>query len=266
MYADKAYLAKHIVLNVASQLDIRISDESGARDLSPSDLDIGDLRQLLSALEDALQPAGRQPSDGTISLSGVSEGSIRLHFAASAHIAAAGTALLLIAGTSWGVEPLPAKTVNGVERWQKLARRQKLRIEVSQDATPLISITPTTQFYRRTGDHVHQQTILYGEVIDIGGESPPKVKLRTTEYGVVSIKSDAELLTEPQENVLYQTRAVAVEGIWDPASGAWDKLRMLNWEPYERPTAKAFDEWLALRQPSGWAGVDADAVITSLRS
>ena len=250
-------------------LSIRLEGSVGGEALTPASLDLQVLRRVLEATESVLSPGGkRDRGSETIGLSGIRAGSAVLEIIAPAPRIEATVSALDAASRDWGVQPLPRRFERGIAKLQKLSRREGIEIKFEREAgaAPLLHISPSSGFQLESPLDDAREVLLYGTVIDIGGDRSPSIELDTHEYGRLKLKASAELLREPRENIIFRERAVRARGAYAAAEETWRSLEMLGWETYEPLTDTAIDQWLARDVRSGWEGLDADAILNELRN
>ena len=137
-----------------------------------------------------------------------------------------------------GMEP---KTAEAVEIVQQNARKTGYTYTFSTSAwTDGVSISPKTNYARKTPSLVDAEYYFYGRIVDAGGKSSANIHLDVEKIGVLTISANEDYLKGQERNLLYHTCGVRAKGKQNPITGEMDKssLELISIMDY----SPSFDE------------------------
>ena len=123
---------------------------------------------------------------------------------------------------------VPQNLMNGFRKLSDICRQSNYEatIKTSVSNTNLLRVDKDTKFKNTSNNIVMTEFNFIGEIVDAGGKSNPNIHLDTAEYGVLTIKSDKEYLSNFSENLLYKKFSVMAQGLADLQTGEPDKTTL----------------------------------------
>lgn len=216
-------------MNVTSEIEIRLIGE----DLTPEKISSRDIASLIAAFEQMIasvvardNPAlAIDESDVVVGLASIRQGSYILEFA-TPYKPEVQSAYSIISDSIMNSDYvyLPSKSVEAIKSIRKITQKYKTDIQFWQkrdSLTPIATISGNTRIDVET-PVISGKTTLYGIVIGVYGEDPPRARLRLTNGNVLSFRITRRNALEVARQLgqrLY-TR-VGVKGVAD-----WDARDM----------------------------------------
>jgi len=190
---------------------IEIKVNNAEKSLTLKDLDIRELKDLLSDIEFFLFPENKKKRP-KISYTN-QEGSIRHFFYVPTSIALTFNALISEIKKTNSIDFLTPKQQEFIEKTQKKAKEENLIFEFNNsknNQTPLV-INKNSDFQQKNvTDFYESEFYIYGEIVQQGGVSP-NIHVRTEEHKILTINATKEQILEG-ENKLYQQYGLKVKG------------------------------------------------------
>lgn len=218
-------------------IEIHISGLKNGIALSPERYDIRELRGVIDAVDAIL---GKERK-GEVFFEKIAEGSVRNIFKSSAQIIMQATAIFQLLSGNELLEGMEPKTAEAVEIVQQNARKTGYTYTFSTSAwTDGVSISPKTNYARKTPSLVDAEYYFYGRIVDAGGKSSANIHLDVEKIGVLTISASEDYLKGQERNLLYHTCGVRAKGKQNPITGEMDKssLELISIMDY----SPSFDE------------------------
>jgi hypothetical protein len=249
-----------------SEIEIKIEGVVGAHKLSPSLVDIEEIRELLKHAGALLFPAERRSQRPRISYE-ISEGSVRHRFRTLTQTAIGFGAVLSKVFAEGQIDFLHERSASAIESLQHLAVEKNYVVTISANENRLV-MDRTTNYVRNEKLWVDAEFYLYGEVTDAGGKNNANIHLDTAEFGTLVIATSKDFLKESEENLLYKKFGVRVTGKqnlqtfeMDPRSLTF--VELLELEPEYSET---YLDSLMKKAAPAWSNIpDADQWLEDIR-
>lgn len=249
------------------QIEIHITGQKGNNPLSPENYDIKEIVALLSSIEPLLYPGmkGNRP-DITYH---IESGSVRNIFTVTKQAEAAFSAIALLIATTNSIDALELPSAKAIEQIQTMAKKSNYSFEFKTPIyeASLLTITPSTYFYRSEALWVDAELYFYGTLIDAGGKDKSNIHLETKNFGTLVISVDRETLKNETRNLLYKEYGVQAIGKQNVETGEIDRsslnlIRIIDYTPsFDREYLNGLIEKVGDR----FKGIDVDAYIAEIR-
>lgn len=227
----------------------------GVESLKPTALRSREVGDVVTAIEDAVIATVRarvpdiKKEHIVVSLVGVSEGSVALAFSPNLPdftLPAARQIVQAFAENQFRQLPIPAlgplRAVIGFVR----RRGCKAEFRVGQDDTAITAlITPETKI--ETFLRVEGETVIYGQVVRVGGVEP-KVELKTIQGDTLYCDASNDIAKKLGEQ-LYEEVSLYGNATWDHDAFTLEEFRILRILPHKPTPFTATAE--ALREAAG---------------
>lgn len=249
-------------------IEIRVTGTIGKKKITPDQVDISDLKDLMDNFENMLFP-GSKKDRPHISYQ-IKEGSVRNIFATSRQEVVGFNALLLDVQKHNSIDILERKSALAFENLQKYADETNLSYEittsVAEDSLPFI-ISPETAWKLTEETWIEAEFYVYGEITDAGGKSNSNIHVDTKEYGVLTISTDKTTLKEKEDNMLYRTYGVRVKGKQHLQTGEMDtkSLKLIELIDIQKKYDEDYLESLIEKATPRWQGINAEEWLGELR-
>ncbi len=234
------------------------------KDLSPHTVNARDAGRVIAAVEQMLaalvsrdQAARPLPEGGiVVGLAAIEQGSYILRFTTPyPDVVMPAYQLLGEALQDTNFASLPAKSVEGLREVRVVARKYHAQAEFWQSdghRTHLGTVTPHTLFCPHQPLHVEEYTTLYGTVLRVGGNRPPRARIRFLsgqELQCRITQRDDLSVARALGQRLYETVGVSGQARWDAQSGEMTDFRIDAVTDYR--AGQSEDALAALRQRLG---------------
>lgn len=193
-----------------------------------------------------------QEEDVIVSLSSISQGSLvsvlETRYDREVNIAIELTSDALL---TENYAYLPTKAIEGLKEIVRFNRKTNSITEIwrnNGERYRLAEITPTTRI-RAENFIAKGSTTLYGELLRIGGEDPPRAHIRFIDGTTLSCRIKNKVLASRIAPFLYQRIGVRGVARWDTRDMSLAEFRIEELTPYRQKSIKiAFDN---LRELAG---------------
>ncbi len=249
------------------KIEIHIVGRKGNDPLTPYNYDIKEIVSLLSNIEPLLYP-GMKGNRPNISYN-LEAGSVRNIFTVTKQAEIAFTAVALSVSASKSVDDLELPTAKALEQIQNMAVKSNYDFEfkTAGDDKSILSITPTTHFYRSESMWVDAELYFYGTLVDAGGKDKSNIHLETKNFGTIVVSVDRETLKNEERNLLYKDYGIQASGKQNVVTGEIDRsslklLKIIDYTPLydgdylEEPIGKVGDRF---------KDMDVDEYISNIR-
>ncbi len=213
-------------------IEVKIDGLVGDKPLKPNDIDIAEIREIISDVESFLYPTRGEKAERPHISYKIEEGSARNLF----YLPISG--VLLFNGLSGeinnrgNIDFLDSKRGEIIDKFQRKAKEKNLEISFysSSDTKPILKINQETQFFKIAATHIETEFVLYGKVNEEGGNNP-NFHLLTKEYGKLVISATEQQLLEGEKR-LFKIYGVRVNGKQNLADGKPFDLKLINYITY----------------------------------
>lgn len=191
--------------------------------LSPLNVDIKEIREILTDVENFLYPGKGDKDDRPLISYKIEEGSVKHYF----HLPI--SAILLFNGLvgeiaeRGNVDFLDNKRAQVIDKFQKQALDNNLTITFSNSLShaKTLTISKATKYFAVSATYIETEFTLYGKIEAEGGVSP-NFHMETKEFGRVIVSATVDQLLEGEKR-LYQVYGIRATG----------KLSLSDNRPYD---------------------------------
>lgn len=253
-------------MNALGEIEIHIEGKVGAQKLTPSLVDIEEIRTILGEAADLLFPTEKRSQRPIISYE-ISEGSVRHRFRTLMQTVIGFGAVITQVGNEGHIDFLHERTASAIESLQRIAREKDYAVTLIANQQTLL-IDRTTHYERRQQVWVEAEFYLYGELTNAGGKNNPNIHLDTKEHGTLRIAVDKDYLKQGEKNLLYKKFGVRATGRQNLQTFEMDpnSLRFIELLDLDATYSQSYLDNLLRRAAPAWADVnDADTWLEELR-
>ena len=239
--------------------------------VQPASMPIAELGYLLSTYSETLLPivSAMHPDFSAedsvlLSLAGLEEGSLILHFDSAVPALALEANQLVTRALQKGYfADLPSKSVQAIERLVEYARKKDFQLHLHTKGQPASTIDAHTVVNQGGNATQQGQTTVYGELIRIGGATEPKAAVRMDDGKSLAISVSEEQAKElaPQ---LYKRIGLSGIARWQSQDWAIKEFKLERILPYqETPFNEAMQ---ALREAAApaWDAIDSEKTLREI--
>jgi hypothetical protein len=253
-------------MNALGEIEIRIEGKVGAQPLTPSLVDIEEIRELLDEAADLFFPTEKRSQRPLISYE-ISEGSVRHHFRTLMQTVIGFGAVIAQVSNEGHIDFLHEKSAAAIESLQRVAREKDYVVTLLANQQSL-RIDRTTHYERLQQVWVEAEFYLYGELTNAGGKSNPNIHLDTKEHGTLRIAVDKDCLKQGEKNLLYKRFGIRAVGRQNLKTFEMDPhtLQFVELMDHDAVYSEAYLDALMQRAAPAWADVtDPDEWLEELR-
>lgn len=213
-------------------IEVKIDGKIGNTPLKPIDIDIAEIKEIISDVETFLYPTkGEKANRPHISYK-IEEGSARNLF----YLPISG--VLLFNGLSTEIETrgnidfLDNKRAEIIDKFQRRAVEKNLEISFfsSSAKEPSLKINKDTSYFKIAATYIETEFTLYGKINEEGGNNP-NFHLLTKEYGKLVISASEQQLLEGEKR-LFKVYGVRAKGKQNLADGKPFDLKLIDYITY----------------------------------
>lgn len=193
-------------------IEVRIEGVIEGKSLTPLDVDISEIKEIISDIEFFLYPTRSEKTYRPLISYKIEEGSAKHKFFLPI------TGVILFSGLVGeiakrkAIDFLDYKRAEIIEKFQRKAKEKDLEITFSSSASEdkILKINKDTNFFNVAPDWINTEVYLYGEVYQEGGLNP-NFHILTQEYGKLTVSATRQQLLEG-ENKLYKIYGIKASG------------------------------------------------------
>lgn len=213
-------------------IEIKIDGILGGKPIRPIDIDIADIKEIISDVETFLYPSRGEKAERPHISYRLEDGSARNLFYLPI------SAVLLFNGLSGeinnrgNIDFLDSKRAEIIDKFQRKAKEKNLEISFysSSGTNPILKINNETDFFKIAATHIETEFILYGKVNEEGGNNP-NFHLLTKEFGKLVISATEQQLLEGEKR-LFKVYGVRVRGKQNLSDGKPFDLKLIDYITY----------------------------------
>ena len=213
-------------------IEVKIEGTVGIKPLKPEDIDIAEIKEIISDVENFLYPGRAEKSDRPHISYKIEEGSAKHFF----HLPI--SAVLLFNGltgeisTRGTIDFLDFKRAEIIEKFQQKALEKDYEITLTNSLSEAktLKINKDTKYFSVAANFIETELILYGK-IDTEGGVDPNFHINTKEYGRLTVSASVEQLLEGEKR-LYKFYGIRVAGKQGLTDGKPFDLKLLNYIEY----------------------------------
>lgn len=213
-------------------IEVKINGNVGNKPLMPVDIDIAEIKEIISDVETFLYPTRAEKAERPHISYKIEEGSVRNLF----YLPISG--VLLFNGlsteikTRGNIDFLDNKRAEIIDKLQRRAAEQNLDISFYSSASiePSLKINKNTSYYKVAATFIETEFILYGKINEEGGNNP-NFHLLSKEYGKLIISASEQQLLEGEKR-LFKVYGVRAKGKQNLADGKPFDLKLIDYITY----------------------------------
>jgi hypothetical protein len=253
-------------MDALGDIEIRIEGSVGARKLTPSLVDIDEIREILTQAVGLLFPTEKRSQRPLISYE-IVEGSVRHKFRTVMQSVIGFGAVLSQISSQGQIDFLHERSAVAVEALQHLAVEKDYVITISANENRLV-MDRTTHYLRNAKLWVDAEFYLYGELTNAGGKSSPNIHLDTEEFGTLRIATKKDYLKDADKNLLYKKFGLRVTGKQNLQTFEMDRnsLTFVDLFDYDMEYSDVYLDGLMKKAAPAWEDVtNADQWLQDIR-
>ena len=219
-------------------IEVRVSSRDGS--LSPNDVDINDIRGLISDVETFLFPTKEEKRLRPQISYDIENGSVKHRFFLPISFVILFNGLTSEISTRRSIDFLDQKRQEVIDRFQQQAIKDGYTFEFSNSISvnPILTVNNQTEFAAVEPQFVESEFYLYGEIFQEGGKSP-NIHISTSRHGNLTVSATKEQIIAGEKRT-YKPYGIKVSGKKSLADGKLTDLKLIEFIDY-RP---AFDRSL----------------------
>lgn len=249
------------------KIEIRIAGKKGNHQLTPDNFDIKEIIALLSNIEPLIYPI-KNTGRPVISYR-LEQGSVRNIFTVTKQVELAFAAAMSLVTATGSIDSLELSSAKAVENIQDAARKKDYDFEfrTSESVESLLTVTPSTRYYRSDALWADAELYFYGTLVDAGGKDKSNIHLETKDAGMLVISASKEMLKNEERNLLYKECGVRAAGRQNVETGEIDRssLHLINIIDYSPEFDETYLRGLIGKVGNKFEDVEVDEYISEIR-
>jgi hypothetical protein len=247
-------------------IEIKIDGVLDGKPIRPIDIDIADIKEIISDVETFLYPSRGEKAERPHISYRLEDGSARNLFYLPI------SAVLLFNGLSGeinnrgNIDFLDSKRAEIIDKFQRKAKEKNLEISFysSSGTNPILKINKETDFFKIAATHIETEFILYGKVNEEGGNNP-NFHLLTKEFGKLVISDTEKQLLEGEKR-LFKIYGVRARGKQNLSDGKPFDLKLIDYITYNPNYNEHKLDLLIERASLTWNAIpDVDSWLNEIR-
>ncbi len=236
-------------------IEIKIEGLVGGKPLKPIDIDISEIKEIISDIETFLYPTRSEKVDRPHISYRLEEGSARNLF----FLPISGVLLFNSYATEIckrkNIDFLDDKRAEIIDKFQKLAKEKNYEISFysSTNYEIILKINNQTHFFKINASFIETEFVLYGKINEEGGNNP-NFHLLTKEYGKLIISATEKQLLEGEKR-LFKTYGVRARGKQNLSDGKPFDLKLIDYIIYNPTYDESKLDLLIERASPKWNSV-----------
>lgn len=213
-------------------IEVKIDGKAGNKPLKPIDIDIAEIKEIISDVETFLYPTRGEKAERPHISYKIEEGSARNLF----YLPISG--VLLFIGLSseiknrGNIDFLDNKRAEIIDKFQRRAAEKDFEISFfsSSAKEPILLINKDTSYFKIAATYIETEFILYGKINEEGGNNP-NFHILTKEYGKLIVSASEQQLLEGEKR-LFRVYGVRAKGKQNLADGKPFDLKLIDYITY----------------------------------
>jgi len=211
-------------------IEIRITNKDNT--LTPMDVDISDIKELISDVETFLYPTRKEKKNRPHISYDLEEGSAKHKFFLPISIVILFNGLTKEIKSRNNLDFLDYKRQSIIDKFQKIASRDEFIIEFNDSLSKEnnLTIDSTTRFEMISTPFYESEFYLYGEIYQEGGKKP-NLHISSKKYGNLTISATKEQIMEGEKRT-YKFYGLKVKGKKNFEDDELSDLELLEYIQY----------------------------------
>jgi hypothetical protein len=213
-------------------IEIKIDGYVGNKPIKPIDIDIAEIKEIISDVETFLYPTRGEKAERPHISYKIEDGSARNLF----YLPISG--VLLFNGLSTeinsrgNIDFLDSKRAEIIDKFQRRAAEKNFEISFfsSSAKEPLLKINKDTSYFKVAATYFETEFLLYGKINEEGGNNP-NFHILTREYGKLVVSASEQQLLEGEKR-LFKVYGVRAKGKQNLADGKPFDLKLIDYITY----------------------------------
>ena len=247
-------------------IEVKIDGLVGNKPLKPIDIDIAEIKEMISDVETFLYPTKSEKAERPHISYKLEEGSARNLF----YLPISGVLLFnALSGeikNRGNIDFLDNKRAFIIDKFQRKAKEKNIEISFysSSSASPILTINKETQFFKVAATFIETEFTLYGKINEEGGNNP-NFHLLTKEYGKLIISASEQQLLEGEKR-LFKVYGVIARGKQNLSDGKPYDLKLIDYITYNPNYDEHKLELLIERASKTWNNIpNVDSWLSEIR-
>jgi hypothetical protein len=247
-------------------IEIKVDGIVGSKPLKPIDIDIAEIKEMISDVETFLYPNRTAKAERPHIAYKIEEGSARHLF----YLPISGVLLFNALGSEimkrGNIDFLDPKQAAVIDKFQRKAAENNFEISFvsSSSEAPILTINKSTAYFKVTASYIETEFILYGKINEEGGNNP-NFHLVTKEYGRLVVSATEQQLLEGEKR-LFKVYGVRAKGKQNLSDGKPYDLKLIDYITYNPNYDEHKLDLLIQRASVQWNSVaNVDAWLQQIR-
>jgi hypothetical protein len=204
-------------------IEIKIEGIVENHPLKPKDVDIAEIKELISDIEVFLYPERSDRASRPHISYKIEEGSAKHLFYLPITSVILFNGLIGEISNRNSVEFLEYKRAQVIDKFQRIAKERNFEITFTDSIanSNVLKITKTTSYFNPTAAYIETEFTLYGKINEEGGKNP-NFHIITKEYGKLIVSATEKQLLEGEKR-LFKVYGIRAKG----------KLSLVDKKPYD---------------------------------
>lgn len=213
-------------------IEIKIDGVVGNKPLKPIDIDIADIKEIISDVETFLYPTRGEKAERPHISYKIEEGSARNLFYLPISSVLLFNGLASEIKNRGNIDFLDNKRSEIIDKFQRKAKENNFEISFLSSSTtePILKINKETNFFKIVATFIDTEFVLYGKVNEEGGNNP-NFHLLTKEYGKLVISATEQQLLEGEKR-LFKIYGIRAKGKQNLSDGRPFDLKLVDYITY----------------------------------
>ena len=247
-------------------IEIRVKGRVGDKSLTPLDVDISEIKDIISDIESFIFPSVAEKRERPHIAYSIEDGSALHRFFLPI------TSVILFNGLTeeishrQSIDFLDYKRGEIIEKFQRKAKDKMLEISFSNSISKKdnLVINKETNYYQAQAEWINTDINLYGEIFQEGGINP-NLHILTKEFGKLTVSATKEQLTEG-ENKLYKVYGLRVSAKQNLKNKSLSDIKLMDFIEHNPVFDKNELSTLIKKATPNWAKVnDIDKWLKQIR-
>lgn len=233
-------------------IELKIDGIIGNKPLKPIDIDIAEIKEIISDVETFLYPTRGEKSERPHISYKIEEGSARNLFYLPISGVLLFNGLISEINNRGNIDFLDNKRAEIIDKFQRKAKEKNVEFSFysSSNANPILKINKETQFFKVAASYIETEFVLYGKVNEEGGNNP-NFHLLTKEYGKLVISATEQQLLEGEKR-LFKIYGVRAKGKQNLADNKPFDLKLIDYITYNPNYNEHKLDLLIARASANW--------------
>jgi hypothetical protein len=213
-------------------IEVKINGLVGNKPLKPIDIDIAEIKEIISDVETFLYPTRGEKAERPHISYKIEEGSARNIFYLPISRVLLFNGLTSEIRNRGNIDFLDNKRAEIIDKFQRNAKEKNVEISFLSSSTiePILKISKETNFFKIAAAYIDTEFVLYGKVNEEGVNNP-NFHLLTKEYGKLVISASEQQLLEGEKR-LFKIYGVRAKGKQNLSDGKPYDLKLIDYITY----------------------------------